>query len=56
MIRPIQGGLATLRRVVQAWRRRRDDARAQRELQLLDDQALRDLGLSHRAAAPCRPG
>ena len=36
---------------VQAWRR---EAIAQRDLKALDERALRDLGLSHRAAAQRR--
>lgn len=56
MIRTIDRLNGLLRRVVQHLQRRRDDARAWRELQLLDDHGLRDIGLSHRAAAPCRRG
>jgi len=36
---------------VQAWRH---EAIAQRDLKALDERALRDLGLSHRAAAQRR--
>jgi uncharacterized protein YjiS (DUF1127 family) len=40
-----------LRRAMRAWQEWRHLARALRDLQSLDDITLRDLGLSHRAAA-----
>ena len=39
-----------LRHAVEAWRQYCRDAAIRRELECLDDRALRDLGLSHRCA------
>ena len=41
----------SLRRMADAWMQRRRRAAHRRELRSLDEHALRDIGLSHRAAA-----
>jgi uncharacterized protein YjiS (DUF1127 family) len=52
---PTSFGMAWLtplrQRIVDAWAARRRRSAHRRDLQLLDEHALRDIGLSHHAAA-----